>query len=153
MDRAHQVDVHHQAEIGQIHLGERLVAQDAGVVHQDVDPAPAGHDLGDHGVDRRSVGDGSGVGHGLAARRRDLSNDGLSRRGRFARAVTGAAQVVDHHLGAPRRQGQGVFAAQAAARARHDRHLAVEPNAHPASPLCFKMVLAGLIEGKNGHLC
>ncbi|MNE45914.1 hypothetical protein D3C80_1402290 [compost metagenome] len=81
MDRAHQVDVHDQAEISQLHLGETLVAQDAGVVHQDVDPAPAGHDLGDHGVDRRSVGDGSGVGHGLAAGRNDLGHHGLGRRG------------------------------------------------------------------------
>ncbi|MNS93004.1 hypothetical protein D3C72_1271550 [compost metagenome] len=153
MDRAHQVDVHHQAEIGQIHLGERLVAQDAGVVHQDVDPAPAGHDLGDHGLDRRLVGDRGRIGHGFAAGGLDFGHHSLGRRGRSARAVAGAAQIVDHHPGAARRQGQGVFAAQSAARARYNRHLTVEPDAHPASPFCFETVLAGRIEGQNGRLC
>ena len=38
---ADQVDVHDRAEIGQVHLGEALVAQDAGIVDQDVDAAPA----------------------------------------------------------------------------------------------------------------
>ena len=32
--------VEHEAEIGERHLGEPLVAQDAGVVDEDVDPAP-----------------------------------------------------------------------------------------------------------------
>jgi hypothetical protein len=55
--RAHQVDVDHQPEVVEAHLGEALVAQDAGVVDQDVDPAPARHDLIDHRGDGGLVGD------------------------------------------------------------------------------------------------
>jgi hypothetical protein len=66
MHRTHQVHVHHQPEILQRHLGEALVAQDAGVVDQDVDPAPGVHGLLHHGLHGRKVGDRRAVGQRLA---------------------------------------------------------------------------------------
>jgi hypothetical protein len=42
------VDVDHQFEVRDLHLGEGLVAQDAGVGDQDVDAAPLVHVLADH---------------------------------------------------------------------------------------------------------
>jgi hypothetical protein len=67
------------------------------------------------------------VGHGLAARGPDLRHHLVGGRGRAGpAAVPGAAQVVDHHLGAAPGQLQGVGPAQAAAGAGDDGHAAVE---------------------------
>ena len=53
----------------ELHFGEGLVAQDAGVVDENVDPAPARLRRRDHRGDLRGVGDVGAVGHGDAARR------------------------------------------------------------------------------------
>src|SRR3546814_18551586 len=69
---AEQVDLHHQVEILHRHLGKAFVAQDTGVVDQDVDAAPFRLRLGDHldhlvifgdaaAVDRKSVVKGKSV--------------------------------------------------------------------------------------------
>ena len=71
-------------------------------------------------------GDGVGVGDGLAAGRLDLVDDQLGRAGVAARAVDGAAEVVDDDQRAALSEHQGVLPAEAAAGARDDRHLAVE---------------------------
>jgi hypothetical protein len=63
---------------------------------------------------------------GLAAGGGDLGHHGI-----------GLGQVVDHHLGAARGQGQGVRAAEAAAGAGDDGHAAVEAKRHVAHP-CWK---------------
>ena len=65
---AHQMHVHHRVEVVHLHLGEALVAQDAGVGDQDVDAAPGVHRLLDHMLDAGIVGDGGAVGDGLATR-------------------------------------------------------------------------------------
>ena len=66
------------------------------------------------------VGDVVGVGDGLAPGGDDLVDDGLGRAGRRAGAVHGAAEVVDHDLGAVLGQEQGVLPPDAAAGAGHD---------------------------------
>ncbi len=78
-------------EVG-IHVVERLVAQDAGVVDHDVDLAER-VDRALH--DRRAAlggGDGVGVGDGLAAGRLDLVDDELGRALVAPGAVDGAAR-------------------------------------------------------------
>ena len=105
---------------------ERLVAQDAGVVDDDVD-APVGVDRGLH--DRLAAlgrGDRVGVGDGLAARGFDLVDHLLGGAGVAAGAVDRAAEVVHHDERAPRGEQQRVLASEAATGARDDRYLAVE---------------------------
>ena len=76
---AHQVHVDDQPEIGKVHLGECLVAQDAGIVDQDVDLAPARDGLVDHRLDGIEVGDRRGDGDRRAAGRLDLVRDSVGR--------------------------------------------------------------------------
>ena len=130
VDGAHQMDVHDEAEIVQPHLGEGLVAQDAGIVHQDIDPTPFFHRRGDHGLNRGEVGDRGGIGHGLAARRHDLGHNRFGGGRGSARTVAGASQIVDDHFCAAFGQGEGMFTPQAAAGPRHDRHTPVKPHRH-----------------------
>jgi hypothetical protein len=121
---AHQVHVHHQSEIVHRHLGEALVAQDAGVVDQDVDPAPGLHRRIDHRLDRVHIGHRPGRRHRLTARRDDLVNHALRRR---------LGQIIDHDPRALRGQIQRVTAAQTPARTRHDRHSVLQQ--HPCKLL------------------
>src|SRR3546814_13846939 len=89
--------LHHQVEILHRHLGKALVAQDAGVVDQDVDAAPFLLRLGDHLGHMLIFSDAAAVRHGGAARRADFLDD-LQRRIRMAGAVARAAQVVHNDL-------------------------------------------------------
>ena len=123
---AHQVHIQHQAEIGQIHLGEALVAQDAGVADQRVDAAPGVQRLLHQGLHGLEIGDGSAAGHGLAAAGADFLHHALGGGGRAAAAVHRAAQVIDHHLGTALGQRQRMQASQAAAGAGDDGHAARE---------------------------
>jgi hypothetical protein len=106
------------------HLRVGDIAEDAGVVDDDVDTAEgvegALHDL-------VAVLDGVIVGDRGAAGGLDLVDDLVGGRRRLALAGEAAAEVVDDDLGAARRQEQRVGAAQAAAGARDDRDLAIEP--------------------------
>ena len=126
MEGAAQMDVDDRIEELGVHVGERLVAQDPGVVDHDVDTTE-GVDGGLH--DRRAAlgrGDGVAIGDRLATRRRDLVDDELRRADICAGAVDGAAEVVDDHEGASRREEEGVLLAEAAAGPGDDRNLAVE---------------------------
>ena len=109
-----------------VHLEEALVAQDARVVHEDVDP-PERVDRAPHDRARPlGGGDGVGVRHRAPACRLDLA-DHLVRRGDARPGpVPRSAQVVDHDLRPFAREQERVRAADAAARARDDRHLPVE---------------------------
>ena len=112
-------------EVGR-HVVEALVAQDPGVVHDDVDAAE-GVERALH--DRRAAlgrRHRIGVEHGLAAGVLDLVDDLLARSRAATGAVDGATDVVDDDQRAPARQEQGVLPPQAAARTGDDRHLAVE---------------------------
>ena len=130
--RAHEVHIHHQAEIRHVHLGERLVAQDAGVVHQNVHAAPGVDGLLHHGLDRSKIRHRRAVGQRLAPCRADFVHHRLRRRHRAAATIHRATQVVDQHLGAALGQRQRMLAAQAAAGARHDGHAALEIQFHAA---------------------
>src|SRR3546814_9827853 len=72
---AEQVDLHHQVEILHRHLGKAFVAQDTGVVDQDVDAAPFRLRLGDHLDHLVIFGDAAAVRHGGAARGADFLDD------------------------------------------------------------------------------
>jgi hypothetical protein len=63
----------HAAEIGEIHLGEGLVAEDAGIVDQDIHPSPSGENAIDH------VLNGALIGH-IGGERNRLSPGGELRR-------------------------------------------------------------------------
>ena len=132
VEGALQVHVDHRVDQVGCHVGERPVAQDAGVVDDDVD-APEGVDGRLH--DRLAAldrGDRVGVGDGHPAGGGDLLDDRLCRAGARAGAVDGAAEVVHHHQRPAGGQQQGVLATQPAAGAGDDRYLAVETEfSHP----------------------
>ena len=104
---------------------ERLVAQDAGVVDDDVDRAERVDGGLDDGLAALGGGDAVGVGDGFAAEVVDLVDHVLGRALVAALARHRAAEVVDHDAGAAPGQLERVLAAEAAARAGDDRDLAV----------------------------
>src|SRR3546814_17279278 len=89
--------LHHQVEILHRHLGKALVAQDPGVVEQDVDAAPFLLRLGDHLGHMLLFSEAAAVRHGGAALRADCLA-ALPRRLRMAGAVARAAQVFPNTL-------------------------------------------------------
>ncbi len=121
-ERALQVHALDQIPVFRRHLLEAGVAQDAGVVDDDVDGAEGVkrglHDFG--AVFHRVV-----VGHRLAAERLDLRHHLVRRRAGLAAAVDVAAEIVHHHLGAAGAEQQRVLLAQAVAGAGDDDHLVV----------------------------
>src|SRR5262249_51316430 len=112
------------------HVDELLVAQDAGVVDEDVAAAP-GVDRGlDDLAGRVELGHAVVARHRLAAEVRDLlANDG-GRVGVRAATVRGAADVVDDHPGAFTCQRHRHAPADAPAGAGDDRDFALEQLAH-----------------------
>ncbi len=124
------------------HLVERDVAQDAGVVDDDVDAAARV----DRGLDDLvAVLDGVVVGDGLAAGGLDLLDD-LVGGGRRALPVAGAAaaEVVDDDLGAARGEQQRVRAAEAVAGAGDDGDSSVESKLL-AHRITFMVVVVAVI--------
>ena len=121
---------HHFIPVRHLHLGEALVAQDAGVVHQDVDTAPLVQGLLDHGADLFLAGHVGAVGDRFTAGGLDLFDHFLRRFAGTAGAVAGAAEIIDHHLGAQFGQRQRVGFTQAVGGAGDDRHPALEINTH-----------------------
>ncbi|MNP40095.1 hypothetical protein D3C76_1337050 [compost metagenome] len=121
-------------DVGQFHLAEGLVTQDAGVVDQHVDAAEGLEGLLDQGLDLLVVGDVGAVGDGGAAGLADFLDHGQRGFGRAAGAVTAAAEIVDHYLGAALGEFQGVDAAQAVAGAGDDGYAVIETNGHGVAP-------------------
>ena len=121
------------------HVVEHAVAQDAGVVHHHVDAAEIVdrvlHDL----LRVLPLGDAVGVGHrpALAVRLGDLGHHLLRRADILALTGHRRADVVDHHLGAVRRQADRGRAADAAPRAGNDGDLAVEHSAIRVPPIVW----------------
>ena len=60
--------VEYLGEIGDLHLGERLVAQDAGIGAEQVDAAPFLRGLGDHRRDLLEVRNIGAVGYRLGGK-------------------------------------------------------------------------------------
>jgi hypothetical protein len=104
--------VHHQPEIRDAHLREGLVAQNAGVVDEDIDAAPGRHHAFDHGRDTSLVGDRRGRCNRFSASRNDFI--GNARCGCLI-------HIVDDDLGALSRQQQRMSSTQPATSARNDR--------------------------------
>ncbi len=125
MHAAHQVHVQHQPEIFQGALGETLVTQDAGVVDQDIDPAPLVHGLLDHGLDL-VVGDIGAVGDGLATGCTNLG-DHIVGVLQFAARVR---KIVNQYFRAAFGECQRVAAAEPAACAGNDGYLAIHSDSH-----------------------
>ena len=137
VERALEVHVEHRVDQVGRHVVERLVAQDAGVVDDDVDLAERVDGGLDDGLAALGRGDGVVVGHGLAAGRLDLVDDLSARpRRRTAGAVDRAAEVVDDDQRAALGEQERVGAAEAAAGAGDDRDLAVEPEISHACSWC-----------------
>jgi hypothetical protein len=121
------------------HLLEAGVAQDAGVVDDDVDALPRVERTLD---DLRPVLDRVVVGHGLAAGGLDLLDHRVGRGRRLAAARVAAAQIVHDDLGAAGREQQGMGAAEAVAGAGDDGDPVVEAQiGHDGGPLASRAVL------------
>ncbi len=123
------MNLHHKFEIGDFHLGEALVAQDACIVDEDVDAAPGFLGLGHHFSHLVKLGDIATVRHRVATHGLDLF-DNLERRIRMAGAIARAAEIVDHHLCAAAREFQRIFAAKPAARTCDDSNFACKTDGH-----------------------
>ena len=108
------------------HVEDHAVAQDAGVVDDDVQLAEVIDCAIDDPLGRLEVGDALEVGDCLAARRADFLDHVLGRRARLPGAVEVSAEVVHDHLGAVLRQQQRLFAPDAAAGAGDYRNFACQ---------------------------
>jgi hypothetical protein len=122
--------VDHFCKIGDLHLGERLVAQNSGIGAEQIDAAPLSCGTGDHRLDLLVVRDIRAVGHRGAAGLADFLDHGFRRGQRPAGAVAGAAEIIDHDLGAAARQSQRMRPSEAIARAGHDGDASVKPDCH-----------------------
>src|SRR5205807_4570918 len=120
VERALEMNPDHGVEVGLVHLHQRLVTDDAGVVDEDVDLAEGIHrrlhDLPgaielDHGVE---------AGYRGPTGRLDLLAhlDGRALLGGLAREA--GAHVVDHHLGSLAREAQGDLPPDAPSGTGHD---------------------------------
>src|SRR5205085_10266317 len=94
------VDVEHRLAVLRKHVVEHLVAQDAGGIEHDVEPAEGIARLLHHGEAIVELGDRAVIGDRLAARLLDLVDDLLRWRLIAALAATADARAVDHDLGA-----------------------------------------------------
>ncbi len=118
------VDAVDEVPVVRCDLLEGRVAQDAGVVDDDVDLAERVHGgLDDLGaiLDRVVVGDG------FTAGVLDLLDDGVRRRGPFARAVVLAAEVVDDHLRPARGEEQRMGLPETITSTGDDDDASIEP--------------------------
>ena len=93
-------------------------------------PAPGVHGLLDHVVAVFVAANIAGVGDGVAAGGLDFVDDFLRGRGIGAFAGNAAAEVVDDDFGAVPGDIEGVSAAEAAAGASDEGHLAFKGNCH-----------------------
>src|SRR6185437_8116748 len=109
-------------EILERQLAEAFVAQDAGVVDEDIDPAPALNYALDYRRDLRRIGNVGRIGDGRAPGGLDFGDDFLGRRrsSGTSDAVDRAACIVDDHLCAARREAERVAAAEPVAGTGND---------------------------------
>ena len=131
------------------HVGEHPVAQDAGVVDDDVQIA----ERLDRGVDEAlgslPAADTVAVGDGLAAHPLDLVDDLLGRRQVAAAAVDRPAEIVDDDLGTVLGKAERVLATDAAARSGDDRDATFAQSTHPGSS-CRAGSPQGVDRGSGG---
>ena len=130
IERAGEMHIQHLGEIGDFHLGEGLVAQNAGIGAQQIDAAPLPGGALDHRRDLLEIGDVGAVGDRGAAGFADFLDHGLGRRQRAAGAVARAAEIIDHDFGAAAGQPQRMRPSQTIARAGDDSDASVKPDCH-----------------------
>ena len=129
-ERAVQMDRDHVGPVRPAHAVENLVAQDAGVVDEDVDAAE-GVERGFHDlVGVRRIADRERGGDCLTAGLLDLVRHLLRRTGVAAGAVERSADVIDQDLRALLRQQECDGAADAATRAGDDGDFSVDDAWH-----------------------
>ena len=134
-ERALEMHGQHGVEILGRELGQRLVAQDPGIVDQDVDPAEAVQRGLHHSGRALGRRDRVAVRYSLSARRGDLTRGAPSRAAVGAAAGDRSAEVVHHDASAAGGEQPGMLKSEAAAGAGHYGHLALEPLlAHAAPP-------------------
>ena len=119
---------HHLVEVELGHVGDRRVAQDPGVVDQDVELAERLDRQLDDGAGAVPTGDVVVAAHRLAATRPDLGGDVGTRRGVVAGAVAGDAAVVDDDGDTVFGEQQRMLAAEPPPGAGHDRDAPLEFN-------------------------
>ena len=126
VERTHEVGRDHGLEELRSHVVERLVAQDAGVVDDDVDGAE-GVEGGLHdGFTALGGGDRVVVGDSNAAELLDLLDDEVRRAVVVAFAIHAATEVVDDHEGTATRQLESMAAAEATSGSGDDGDLAIQ---------------------------
>ncbi len=119
-----EVHVDHGVPVELGHREHHAVPQDPGVVDQDVATPERVDGLVDHLAGGVEVGHVGAVDDCLAAHGLDLGHDLLGGREVGSAAGSVAAEVVDDDPGAVFGQQQGVFAADAPPRTRHNRNAA-----------------------------
>ena len=112
--------------VGLVHVEDHLVAEDAGVVDDDVEPAERLDRLVDHRPRAGERRDVAGVGDRLTAPATDHVDDGLGDGLVGALTARRAAEVVDDDLGPGIGQLHRVPAPDAVPSASDDGHLAIE---------------------------
>ena len=113
------MDLDDLPEIVEAHLREALVAQDAGIVDEDVDPVPQPGDDCDHRPHAGLVGHQAGMASASPPSAAISAGDQL---GRFLR------QVVDDHPRTLRGKVERMGAAEPAARPGDDRNTSLKPH-------------------------
>ena len=120
------VDGHHGVVVGLVHLDQGPVADDAGVVDEDVDGAEGVHGGGDDSTGAVEVIDPVSIGHGRTSPCLDLLDHLIG--GILGRALTAERHpdVVDDDPGALVGQAQGDGPTDAATRSGHDGDSSLE---------------------------
>jgi hypothetical protein len=121
-----EVDGNHGVPLVLGHVHDHPVAEDSGVVDEDVEPAELLDRLPHEPFRAREVGDALAVRRRLAARGADLLDDLLGRAEIGALAGDPGAEVVDHDRGSRIGERERMRAANAAPGSRDDGDLAVQ---------------------------
>ena len=111
----------HRIPIGLGHGEHHAIAENAGVVDQDVERAERIDRLVDHALGAGEVADVVAVDDGVASHSGDLCGNVLRGRRIRSGAVGFAAEIVDDHLRAMTCEHERVFTPNAATRTGHDR--------------------------------
>ena len=127
-----QVNAHHRVPLLFARRDEHAVAEEAGVVHQHVEPS--------EGLDRRRheplrpfpIRDVVAVRHGLSARRANGLHDLVRGRAPAAATVGLHAEIVHHHLRPLPRELEGVLPPDASPGSGHDGHAPFADAFHPS---------------------
>ena len=124
-------------------LAEALVAQDAGVVDQNIYAAPLVHCLSHHALDFILLRHVGAIGNGLTTGSLDFRNNGLRRLAGATGAVLCSTKVIHHDLCTTFGQFKRMAASQPLTRACHDCHFAIVSNRHFCFlfPLCIFPVM------------